>query len=241
MKPRRILGIGVLAGSLGASLAAADTDSLSDAAASVAAGHFEDALDKLRLQFEAGYPTPGDVYADPRFAPLRDAAGARGPWRELMGEFVLQSALTMVPPEEPGTPMHVRGQVLRSPDGEPVAGALVFLYHTDDSGQYEPGRPSGIGSNPRLFAWLRTDAEGRFEVWTIRPREYPGASPGAAHVHYRVTAAGYRPAGDEFRPYTMPREEAERASALQRGQPTSLVTENDRGFLCEVVIPLTAE
>jgi hypothetical protein len=218
---------------------AAAADALSPAVEAIASDSFELALERLREAFEAGYPTPADVYEDPRFSPLRENADARGPWRDLMGDFVEQSEVTMVSADEAGTSMLVRGLVIRTSDREPVAGAVVHLYHTDDTGEYEPNRPVGDGSNPRLFAWVRTDSQGRFAVRTIKPREYPGASPRAAHVHFRLNAEGYRKLSDVFRPYTQPADEEEREAAVRRGRPVSVVRKDGDRLVCEVVIPLT--
>ena len=44
--------------------------------------------------------------------------------------------------------------------------------------------------NPRLYGGLRTDANGRYRYETIRPAGY---SIMPAHVHYVVTAPGYKP------------------------------------------------
>jgi protocatechuate 3,4-dioxygenase beta subunit len=62
----------------------------------------------------------------------------------------------------------------------------VYAYHTDATGVYN--RP-GI-KEPRLKATVVTDAEGRFELRTIRPGAYPGSS-GPAHIHFEVSGAGY--------------------------------------------------
>lgn len=43
--------------------------------------------------------------------------------------------------------------------------------------------------NPRLYALLRTDPEGRYNYETIRPGSYDG---NAAHVHNIVKAMGYK-------------------------------------------------
>ena len=49
----------------------------------------------------------------------------------------------------------------------------------------------GDSLNPRLFAYLRTAKDGKYEYHTIRPAGYPGNGP-PAHVHYEITAPGYR-------------------------------------------------
>jgi protocatechuate 3,4-dioxygenase, beta subunit len=107
---------------------------------------------------------------------------------------------------ERGERLIVTGRAL---DGErPLTGVSIYAFHADADGLYtRDGRNSD--ENARLFATLRTDAEGRYRYHTIRPRGYGGL---AAHVHHVVTAAGYKPRlcdlwfGDE--PYFAPRRSA---------------------------------
>ena len=220
-------------------LQASPEDPLAQAAQAIAEGAIPAGLELLERLFAAGYGSPADLYADPRFSPLREKAEARGPWRDLMGRHIRESRLTMAPPGEPGTPMLIRGRVVGFPGGAPVPGAVLELYHTDATGQYEPGKSIGRDAQSRLFCFVRTDAEGRFEVRTIKPAPYPGSGPGAAHVHYRIRAEGFRPYSQDFRPYDHPREAAERATAMERGERFSTVhTEGDL-FVCEVTIPMS--
>ncbi len=213
-------------------------DPLAGAAQAAAAGDLDGALAALRALFEAGHPTPAQVYADPRFTPLREDDAARGAWRRLMSEHPRESHLSMVTPDEPGEPMLIQGRVLRPGDGQPVEGAVLELYHTDHTGHYEPGESTGEDRNSRLFAFVRTDADGRFEVRTIKPAPYPGTGPGAAHIHYIISAEGYRRYAHDFRPYDHPRSAGERATSLERGQRYSTVRIEDGTLICEVVIPL---
>jgi protocatechuate 3,4-dioxygenase beta subunit len=76
-------------------------------------------------------------------------------------------------------------------EGRPVAGALVHAYHTDARGLYSEGGMDE--TNPRIFAFLRTGADGRFELRTIRPGHYPESQeePAEQHVHFEVEAAGF--------------------------------------------------
>jgi protocatechuate 3,4-dioxygenase beta subunit len=108
--------------------------------------------------------------------------------------------------DERGDRLIVTGRALDQ--GRPVAGVSIYAFHADADGLYtRDGRNSD--ENARLFATLRTDAEGRYRYETIRPRGYDGL---AAHVHHVVTAAGYKPRlcdlwfGDE--PYFAPRRNA---------------------------------
>ena len=61
---------------------------------------------------------------------------------------------------EPGEPMEIRG-TLYGADGEtPVAGAEIFVYHTDIDGYYSG--TTTRSDNPRIHATLTTDDHGAF-------------------------------------------------------------------------------
>jgi protocatechuate 3,4-dioxygenase beta subunit len=108
--------------------------------------------------------------------------------------------------DESGDRLIVVGRALDQ--GRPVGRVSIYAFHADVDGLYtRDGRNSD--ENARLFATLRTDAEGRYRYETIRPGGYDGL---AAHVHHVVTADGYKPRlcdlwlGDE--PYFAPRRSA---------------------------------
>ncbi|HEV1996123.1 MAG TPA: hypothetical protein VGR03_17450, partial [Candidatus Acidoferrum sp.] len=94
---------------------------------------------------------------------------------------------TIVPSGEPGEPLVVAGRVF-APDGQHiVAGVVVYAYNTDKDGYYSP---DGKVGHPRIKGYMKTDAEGRFELHTIRPGRYPGMHI-PAHVHFNLWGAGY--------------------------------------------------
>jgi protocatechuate 3,4-dioxygenase beta subunit len=97
----------------------------------------------------------------------------------------LDSRAQIAPREEPGTRMVIHGRVLQADGRTPLAGAVVFAYHTDRMGLYDQ-REAGPHSW-RLRGWARTDDEGHFEFDTIRPAEYPGGNAPPAHVHFTIT------------------------------------------------------
>jgi protocatechuate 3,4-dioxygenase beta subunit len=91
---------------------------------------------------------------------------------------------TLAPKAEPGDRMRLVVAV-EDAAGKPVRGAVVYAYHTDVNGSYGPGG----SSDPRLFGYARTGADGRITLDTIRPGPYPqGGNP--AHVHVEIAAAG---------------------------------------------------
>ena len=89
---------------------------------------------------------------------------------------------------ERGSRLVVSGRVLGS-DGKPIAGASIYAYQTDANGEYVVGANGGGSDRPRLFAYLRSDAQGRYSFTTIKPGSYPNSrNPG--HIHFEVAAPG---------------------------------------------------
>ena len=84
-------------------------------------------------------------------------------------------------PEEPGERLVVEGTVVGADGRTLVVGASVYAYHTDAAGSYGPGG----NRDPRLRAYLRTDAQGRYRFETVKPGPYPGGGV-PAHVHFHV-------------------------------------------------------
>lgn len=101
------------------------------------------------------------------------------------------SVARIAPPDEAGEPLQWRGRTLDE-RGSPVAGVVVYAYHTDASGRYpqDPAqRDAAARRHGRLRGWAISDAEGRFGFDTIRPAAYPGrAIP--AHIHVHVIEPG---------------------------------------------------
>jgi len=98
------------------------------------------------------------------------------------------SKITIAGKQEQGERLIVAGRVFAQDGVTALAGASVYVYHTDVKGYYSPG--VNDNRNPRLRGYMRTDAQGRYEFSTIKPGSYPNTRI-PAHVHYVVTAAGY--------------------------------------------------
>ncbi|HSM87853.1 MAG TPA: hypothetical protein VLT16_16985 [Candidatus Limnocylindrales bacterium] len=92
---------------------------------------------------------------------------------------------------EPGTPLIISGTVVAADGKTPLAGVVVYAYHTDNSGYYRTGESGEAGEDePRLRGWVRTDAKGHFEFTTIKPAPYPNRDV-PAHIHIHAWGAGY--------------------------------------------------
>lgn len=97
--------------------------------------------------------------------------------------------ITIAAKDEPGERLTVAGVVFGADGKTPLAGASVYVFHTDAKGLYTPD--TNDNRNPRLRGYLRTDAQGRYEYSTIKPAPYP-SNRAAAHIHYVVNAPGYQ-------------------------------------------------
>ena len=105
---------------------------------------------------------------------------------------------------EQGEVLFVDGQV-RDPEGKPVAGAIVEVWHANTKGGYSFFDPSQSSYNLRRR--IETDAEGRYRFRSILPSGY-GCPPNGitqqlltalgrhgnrpAHIHFFVEAPGFR-------------------------------------------------
>ncbi|AGI68656.1 protocatechuate 3,4-dioxygenase beta chain [Octadecabacter antarcticus 307] len=103
-----------------------------------------------------------------------------------------------------GSPALVSGQV-RDIDGNPVVNAMLDIWQTNNNGLYENMDDTQPDYN--LRARLRTDGEGTYSFWTVKPESYPIPTDGPvgdvleagarhnmrpAHIHFIVSALGYK-------------------------------------------------
>jgi len=102
----------------------------------------------------------------------------------------------------PGEPTLYMGRVT-DVDGKPLAGALLDVWSGDGEGKYDMQHPDPVMKGRGRF---RTDAEGRYWYWSIRPAYYPIPDDGPVghmmratdrsiyrpgHMHMQVSAPGH--------------------------------------------------
>ena len=103
-----------------------------------------------------------------------------------------------------GEPAYYTGEVTDTA-GRPLAGALLDIWSGDGEGVYDM---QVAGQGMTLRGRLRTDADGRYRFWSIRPSEYPVPTDGPVgvmlkrmgrhpmrpgHIHLKVSAEGHAP------------------------------------------------
>jgi protocatechuate 3,4-dioxygenase beta subunit len=89
--------------------------------------------------------------------------------------------------DEPGEPLRITGTIYNPDAVTPARDVVLFLYHTDVHGHYnQPNSPF----NPRIYGWVKSDANGRYGFDTIKPAPYPELNT-PAHIHVNIFGPGF--------------------------------------------------
>jgi protocatechuate 3,4-dioxygenase, beta subunit len=92
-----------------------------------------------------------------------------------------------------GQKILVTGIVYQHDGQTPAPNVLVYYYHTNTAGRYEhiPGDKRSMPPNQQgqthgsIRGWVKTDANGKYAIYTIRPGSYP-SSEEPAHIHLNI-------------------------------------------------------
>lgn len=130
-------------------------------------------------------------------------ASLLGPfWR--MGSPAMRDGDSIVRSPTPGPALFVEARV-RDPEGNPVAGAEVDVWHSSPEGFYENQDPGQADMN--LRGTFTTDADGRFRFRSVKPAGYPIPIDGPvgdllraqgrhnmrpAHLHVLIAKPGFK-------------------------------------------------
>lgn len=96
-----------------------------------------------------------------------------------------------------GQKMLITGVVYRQDGQTPAPGVILYYYHTNTEGSYvhkpeekQSMPPNGYGqTHGYIRGWVRTDAAGRYSVYTVRPGIYPSRDE-PAHIHVAIKEPG---------------------------------------------------
>src|SRR6476620_5048584 len=85
---------------------------------------------------------------------------------------------------EPGPKLEISGIVYQRDGKTPAKDVVVYVYHTDQTGHYTPAPDAkGWGKrHGRIRGWLKTDKNGYYHFYTLKPAAYPGTNI-PAHIH----------------------------------------------------------
>lgn len=86
---------------------------------------------------------------------------------------------------EPGKVFTLDITVLDINSKQPVPGVELFVYHTNNKGDYE----RDAANVARIHGTVYTDQQGKVRLHSIYPRGY-NDSPTGAHIHFVVKAPG---------------------------------------------------
>ena len=88
---------------------------------------------------------------------------------------------------EQGPKLVISGTVYKSDGKTPAPGVVLYIYHTDQSGQYRKiGTATGWATrHGSIRGWAKTNEQGLYRFYTIRPAAYSKTGP-PAHIHATV-------------------------------------------------------
>ncbi len=100
-------------------------------------------------------------------------------WQTIIGEHT-----------EPGEPLIIDGTIYQKDGRTPAANVILYIYHTDNAGLYSLSHNQIIAKrHGHLRGWMKTDARGRYQFRTIRPKAYPNEKI-PAHIHPVIKEKG---------------------------------------------------
>jgi protocatechuate 3,4-dioxygenase beta subunit len=113
---------------------------------------------------------------------MQTSTGGRAICSKCEAPANIAASITLAQQGEPGEPMEISGTVYERDGRTPAAGVVLFVYHTDATGHYDPEDDPFA---PRLRGWMRTGSDGHYRFRSVRPAPYPNHSE-PAHIHVHI-------------------------------------------------------
>lgn len=88
---------------------------------------------------------------------------------------------------EKGQKLLLTGTVYKIDGKTPAANVIIYYWQTDNEGYYSPksGMPEKAKRHGHIRGWVKTDNNGKYSIYTIRPSSYPNSDI-PAHIHTSV-------------------------------------------------------
>ncbi len=84
---------------------------------------------------------------------------------------------------EEGQKLLVKGTVFQLDGKTPAPNVIIYYHHTDNNGYYSPGnKPEDQTRHGHIRGWVKSDENGKYAIYTIRPAPYPNTDI-PAHIH----------------------------------------------------------
>ena len=103
------------------------------------------------------------------------------------GDKILSPVDTLPDFQRSDMKLKVEGTVYKTDGKTPAKDVIVYAYHTNSKGIYAADKnASGWGRRHGYNrGWVKTDANGYYAFYTIKPASYPNANI-PAHIHFTV-------------------------------------------------------
>jgi protocatechuate 3,4-dioxygenase, beta subunit len=88
---------------------------------------------------------------------------------------------------EKGQKLLVTGKILKMDGKTPASDVILYYWHTDNSGYYTPAKEMDEKAkrHGHIRGWVKTDAQGNYSIYTIKPAPYPNDNI-PAHIHIAI-------------------------------------------------------
>lgn len=89
--------------------------------------------------------------------------------------------------KEAGQKLLIKGKLFKIDGKTPAPNVVIYYWQTNTKGYYEPsaGMPQKARPHGHIRGWVKTDSEGNYAIYTIKPGAYP-AKDFAAHIHTSI-------------------------------------------------------
>ncbi|WP_223034307.1 dioxygenase family protein [Hanstruepera marina] len=86
--------------------------------------------------------------------------------------------------EQEGQKLLISGTIFKSDGKTPAPNVILYYYHTDVYGKYPNAKTldSRIARHGYMRGWVKSDAQGQYAIYTVRPASYPNTEI-MAHIH----------------------------------------------------------
>ena len=87
----------------------------------------------------------------------------------------------------------VTGTVFQIDGKTPAPNVIIYYWQTDHEGYYSPkdGMDEQAKKHGHIRGWVKTDIEGKYSIYTIRPSPYPNEVL-PAHIHLSIKEPGIK-------------------------------------------------
>ncbi len=92
---------------------------------------------------------------------------------------------------EKGQKLLVTGTVYKKDGKTPAPDVIIYYWHTDNNGYYSPqeGMNQVAKRHGHIRGWIKTDKDGQYSLYTIRPAPYPNEKL-PSHIHTSIKEPG---------------------------------------------------